>query len=254
MNYRKELVSIIIPTYNSAFYLQETIESVLKQSYLNIEIIIVDDASRDKTVEIIRKYVYSDTRIVYFQLVENQGAAVARNKAIELAKGQYLAFLDADDMWKPDKLSRQLQFMKDNISVFSFTAYDLVDQDGLELNRTIDLHCPDILAYEDMLLKKATLGCSTVVLDRTNMKDLRMPLYRTAQDYALWLRILKQGVVAHSFKESLSSYRIVKNSISRNKFKKALRQWEIYRVDQQISLTKTIWYFLNYAFRAVFRS
>ena len=137
---------------------------------------------------------------------------------------------------------------------FSFTAYELIDVNGKKLNKVIDLQGDNVhFSYRDMLLKRATLGCSTVMLKKTSFDDIAMPLIRTGQDYALWLKLLKQGERAYLINEVLMQYKIMPNSISRNKKKKAMRQWQIYRDIESLSFLLSVKYFISYAWRAVFR-
>jgi len=164
-----------------------------------------------------------------------------------------LAFIDSDDLWLPSKLENQLSFMVGNDVDFSFTAYELINEDGLKFGKIVDSHLNSPVYYEDMLRKKATLGCSTVMLRKSAFNDLSMPLIRTGQDYALWLKLLKAGGGAHVLNSVLTQYRILPDSISRNKFKKAKRQWEIYRKIENLGLLKSLECFFFYAWRAVFR-
>ena len=246
------LISIITPSFNSAEFIESTVNSVIAQTYQNWEMIIVDDNSTDNSVEVIKRLSQKDDRIKLIKLDENSGAAVARNTAIENAKGDFLAFLDSDDIWKPFKLDQQLSFMGSDIN-FSFTAYELIDGAGKKLNRQVDNNQTGSFDYKDMLKKKATLGCSTVIVRRCAFKDISMPLLRTGQDYALWLKLLKTGQKAYVFAKVMGQYRILANSISRNKFKKALRQWQIYRKVEQLSVFNAAICFCFYAWRAIFR-
>jgi glycosyltransferase involved in cell wall biosynthesis len=246
------LTSIITPTYNSIKYIQSTYESILNQTYTNWEWLITDDCSSDGTYELLYLLAEKDSRIKIFKNKVNSGAAVTRNNSISHATGEYIAFLDSDDVWLPNKLEEQLRFMGNKIS-FSFTAYELINEDGNKLNLAVDLFQQGDFTYQDMLKKKATLGCSTVIIRRKEFSDITMPLLRTGQDYALWLKLLKQGKNAHVFNKILTSYRILPDSISRNKFKKAKRQWQIYRDVEKLSFDKSIVCFCFYAWRAVFR-
>ncbi len=247
------LVSVIMPAFNSSKYIRETVESVLGQTWRNIELLVVDDASSDSTVDIVREIAASDPRVRLFAQSKNSGAAVARNIALQEATGRFIAFLDADDLWRKDKLARQVRFMSDSEAAFSFTAYDLIDAEGCSLGKVIDNHPLGQVGYRDMLKKKATLGCSTVMLDSTKVGRIQMPLIRTGQDYGLWLSLLRRGVCARHLNDVLTSYRIVPGSISRNKFKKAKRQWEIYRNIEGLGVTDSVWCFVHYAWRAVSR-
>lgn len=247
-------VSVIMPSFNSSRFIVDSVKSVMQQSFKNWELVITDDCSTDDTYSILSELAKTDSRIALYQNDKNSGAAVSRNNSIAKSKGRYLAFLDADDIWLPEKLERQLSFMKSGDIAFSFTAYSLIDENGTAFGRTVDLNNVSEVSYAGMLAKKATLGCSTVMIDRTKFPfALEMPNIRTGQDYATWLKILKSGITGHCLNEVLTNYRIVKNSISRNKYKKALRQWQIYRQHEHLGLFKTLYYFAHYALRAVFR-
>ena len=246
-------VSIVTATYNSSQFLIDTYKSIISQNYPDWEWIVTDDASTDNTVRILLDLAKDDSRIKVFVNNVNSGAAISRNNSLDYVSGEFIAFIDSDDIWFPDKLTRQVKFMIENNLGFTFTAYELVSAQGLPLNRTVDTSNSGFFNYHDMLMKKATLGCSTVILKSSIVHKLRMPLIRTGQDYAFWLLVLRNGVNAHIYPEILTSYRINNNSISRNKFKKALRQWEIYRRLENISFVKSFYYFTFYAFRAVFR-
>lgn len=247
------LVSIITPSYNSKKFISQTIESVQAQTYQNWEMIIVDDNSSDDSINIIESYISTDKRIKLIKLKKNSGAAVARNKAIQIALGQYIAFLDSDDLWLPEKLEQQITFMKKNKIDFSFTAYELINENGKPLNISVDSKQVGSFSYHDMLRKKATLGCSTVILWRSAFSDLNMPLLRTGQDYALWLKLLKSGKKAFIVSTILTKYRITPNSISRNKVKKAKRQWQIYHETEGLNFIQSAINFCFYAWRATFR-
>ncbi|HGE6932936.1 TPA: glycosyltransferase family 2 protein [Enterobacter cloacae] len=251
---KNDLISIIMPSFNSSGTISETLDSVIKQSYLNWELLITDDCSTDNTVSIIKEYASRDSRIKIYSNLINSGAAVSRNNSIENANGDFLAFLDSDDLWLPHKLSKQHSFMKNNNLDFSFTAYELIDGSGLKIGKTVDLQGDELsFDYFDMLRKKATLGCSTVMLRKSAFKDCKMPLIRTGQDYALWLKLLKQGKRAYLLNKVLTQYRVLPNSISRNKFKKCKRQWQIYRDFENLNMYQSSVSFVHYAWRAIFR-
>jgi glycosyltransferase involved in cell wall biosynthesis len=248
----KNLVSIVTPSFNSSKYIEQTIQSVLSQTYENWELIVVDDYSTDNSVEVIKTFTVNNNKIKLVELQSNRGAAEARNTAIGMAKGEFIAFLDSDDIWKPSKLDQQLGFMGNKLD-FSFTAYELIDEFGKKLDQQVDNNQVGSFDYQDMLKKKATLGCSTVIIRRSSFSDISMPLLRTGQDYALWLKLLKTGKNAYVFNKIMGQYRILPNSISRNKLKKALRQWQIYRQVERLSVAKALICFCFYAWRAIFR-
>ena len=239
----KIYVSIITPSYNSSKFIVETIRSVLSQTYSHWEMIIVDDCSTDNSVEVIKSFVEKDSRIRLVELTENSGAAVARNKAIEEAKGQYIAFLDADDLWDPAKLEKQLDFMIKNNYSFVYSKYSAISEDGNGLSK--DLVFPSKVGYKD-LLKTCSIGCLTVVLDRGKFTDISMPLIRRGQDYALWLKLLKQVDYAYCLDEDLAKYRVLENSLSRNKIKKFKGQWNIYRKIEGLTIWTSLFYIFHY--------
>ena len=245
-------ISIITASFNSSSLIMSTYLSIKSQSYDHWEWLITDDCSTDNTLEILKSINQKDSRVKFFSNKVNSGAAVSRNNSLKNASGEFIAFIDSDDLWKTDKLERQLTFMGDNID-FSFTSYDLIDEHGIALNQTVDTNRSGSFSYEDMLRKKATLGCSTVMLRSDAFEDISMPLLRTGQDYAMWLKLLKTGTKAHLLNETLTSYRIMPNSISRNKFKKAKRQWQIYSEMEKLPLFKSVICFCFYAWRATFR-
>ncbi|WP_299661695.1 glycosyltransferase family 2 protein [uncultured Psychromonas sp.] len=245
-------VSIITPAYNAEKWIYKTYNSINNQTYSNWEWLVTDDLSSDKTLDILNELANQDCRVKVFINRENSGAAVSRNNSISNATGDFLSFIDSDDLWLPNKLENQLEFMGENIS-FSFTAYELIDSNDLRLNQTVDSSQSGSFSYQDMLRKKATLGCSTVMLRVSSFKDIRMPLIRTGQDYALWLKLLKTGHKAYILNDILTQYRILPNSISRNKIKKAKRQWSIYREIELLGFVDSTINFSYYAWRAVFR-
>lgn len=247
-----KLVSIITPAYNAENFLTGLYSCLLKQTHGNWEWLVTDDCSTDKTYDILLKLSSQDSRVKPQKNITNSGAAVTRNNSLHRVTGDFIAFIDSDDIWHPQKLELQLKFMGDNID-FSFTAYKIISEDGTYSGQTVDTHHTTPINYIDMLKKKATLGCSTVILRRGVIADLTMPLLRTGQDYALWLKILKTGVHAHALTIVLTEYRIVAGSISRNKFKKAKRQWQIYKDVESLSTFNAAYCFCFYAWRAVFR-
>jgi teichuronic acid biosynthesis glycosyltransferase TuaG len=251
----ENLVSIVIPVFNAASYIAETINSILCQSYDDWEVILVDDVSSDESVNIIRSFIEKDNRIKLITNLRNMGPGPSRNRAIDEAKGHFIAFLDADDTWYPDKLKLQVEFMNAKRIGFSYTAYHIVDHSGNDLRKIIDLASPQKVDYRAMLQKRSTLGCSTVMLNKKilGIDNIRMPCIRAAQDYALWLSILRQGHTAHILPEVLMRYRITKGSVSRNKLMKARMQWEVYRTYENLPFFDASWCFINYAIRAIIR-
>lgn len=243
-----DLVSIITPTYNSKKYIDKTLNSILDQEYHNWELIIVDDNSSDGTIEYINEK-YKDDRIITIALSVNSGAAVTRNTGINIAKGRFIAFIDSDDMWQKNKLSNQINFMIKNDYAFTYTFFDRVNEN---VDYVSTSKAPAKIVYKD-LLKNTAIGCSTVILDKSKIKDVSMPLIRKGQDTATWLKILKSGLVAHCLEESLTLYTIRRNSISSNKFLALKRTWNIYRNVENLSLVYSAYYFSFYFVNALKR-
>lgn len=239
------LVSIIMPVYNSFRYLAESIQSVLGQSYKNWQLIIVDDCSTDGSCELALEYAKNDSRIKVYKLDKNSGPAVARNFAIEKANGRFISFLDSDDLWKPEFLITSLDLMLEKNIEFCFASYHRCDEN---LNPLLsDFIVPEKVSYKD-ILKTNPISCLTAVYDTSRIGKLLMPNIIKRQDYGLWLKILKQTVFAYGIKKPLAIYRIRKQSVSRNKVKASIYQWRTYRDVEHISLVKSIYYFIHYAY------
>ena len=240
------LVSIITPSYNSSRFIEECIDSVLSQTHDNWELLIVDDCSSDNSCELIEKY--NDKRIALIELEKNVGAAEARNIAIRKAKGKYIAFLDADDLWMPTKLEKQIGFMLEKNIAFSFTSYESISEDGQQRYSIIK-------AYKKMTyysyLKNTIIGCLTVIIDREKTGDFQMPNIRSSHDMALWLLLMKRGFDAFGLEENLGSYRVVSTSNTSNKLKAAFDVWEVYRKVERLGIFYSIWCFINYVFNAI---
>lgn len=207
-----ELISIIVPTHNSEKYVMKTINSVLNQTYQNFEIIVIDDCSTDDTARIIRSI--SDNRIIFLVNEEQSGAAVSRNRGIAQANGDYIAFLDGDDIWYKTKLKDQLSFMKDNDYCFSFTNYDEIDEN--DNSRGTVISGPKVLTHKSFL-KTNYVGCLTVMYKRDIYPDLQIPetVYKR-NDYALWLKLSEKTKCYH-LNKVLASYRKTTNSLSSGK-------------------------------------
>ena len=248
LQYVDGLVSIITPAYNAADYIAETIESVLAQTYKNWEMLIVNDCSKDNTSEIVQSYAAKDKRIKLINLKQNSSAAVARNTAIQNAKGRYIAFLDSDDLWKKEKLQKQLSFMQQNDYAFTYTSYEHFKETKENIQNQVQI--PKSLNY-NQALKGNQIGCLTVMLDRKQIQNIHFTTQRH-EDYILWLNILKQGVTAHGIQESLALYRTGNSkSISGNKLQSALWTWKVYRESQKLSVVKSMYYMLFYVVNGV---
>ena len=221
----KNKVSVIIPTYNSSKTVKRSIESVLNQTHQNFEIIITDDNSNDNTVSLIEKYLKKHNNIKLFCLDENRGAGYARNFCIEKASGDYIAFLDSDDYWYPNKLEIQIRFMKKRNIHFTYSSYDIIDEDGKKLNK---IAAKPKIDYID-ILRNNYLGCLTVIYDVNYFGKLYMPKLRKRQDWCLWIDIIKKNGTVYGIKDSLGAYSIHKKSLSSNKIKLLKYNWLVYK-------------------------
>ena len=241
--YIDDLVSIITPAYNAAAYIAETIESVLAQTYTNWEMLIANDCSKDNTAEIVQSYAAKDKRIKLINLKQNSGAAVARNTAIQNAKGRYIAFLDSDDLWKKEKLQKQIEFMQQNDYAFTYISYEHFKETKENIQNQVQI--PKSLNY-NQALKGNQIGCLTVMLDRKQIPNIHFTTQKH-EDYILWLNILKHGITAYGIQESLARYRTGNSkSISGNKMQSALWTWKVYRESQKLSVVKSVYYMLFY--------
>jgi teichuronic acid biosynthesis glycosyltransferase TuaG len=239
---KDHLVSIITPNYNGVAFLAQTIKSVLDQTYTNWEMIIVDDCSNDNSSAIVQRYAENDKRIKFTQLEKNAGAAITRNKAIELAQGAYIAFLDSDDLWLPDKLEEQLRSMEAKKSTFSHTSYALFDEKNNPLNtRTI---CSEWITNKD-LVKYNWIGTSTVMYNAAVLGKHYMPDLRNRQDWALWLRLIKYSGEALFVDKPLTKYTVRSNSVSSNKLKLIKFHWLIYRQVEKFNAILSVAYLIR---------
>lgn len=246
--YTAGLVSVIMPIYNAEKYLQETLASIFAQEYTDIEIILVDDCSTDRSAQIIAELQKEHSEIIYFRQEKNMGAGAARNKALELARGQYVAFLDSDDVWLPGKINRQIELMHASKSPFSYTAIEMMDEAGITIKgkRNIKQTCD----YQ-YLLHNTIIATSSVVIDRSVLGDFRMPLRRGGQDYATWLMLLRDGVVAYGINEVFVRYRVATGSLSSNKFKSIKQVWEIQTQDEKINKVSAAFHVMCFGINAL---
>ena len=233
------LVSIIMPSYNTGRFIAESIKSVLSQTYTNWELIIVDDASTDNTDEVVQSVILSgasaeskdlSSKIRYFKSDRNRGAAYSRNLAIREANGEWIAFLDSDDLWLPEKLEKQLKFMNDNGYKFSGTGRTYIDEEGIDLNKYI--RSPHHVGKLGMLLY-CWPGCLTVMYHIPTVGLVQIEDLKKNNDYAIWLKVIKKCDF-HSFDEPLAKYRVRKKSISHDSFAKLLRShYDLFRIGEK---------------------
>lgn len=224
-----ELVSIIMPSYNTSEYVAESIKSVLNQTYTNWDLIIVDDCSTDNSEEIIKQFTH-DARIRFFKNEKNSGAAISRNFALREAKGKWIAFLDSDDLWEPEKLEKQIGFMRENDYKFSYTAYVEIDEKAKENGATVT--GPKKITKRGMY-NYCWPGCLTVMYDAEYIGNIQIEDIKKNNDYAIWLKIIKK-TNCHLLKEKLAKYRIRQGSISRySKITLIKHHYLLYRVGEK---------------------
>lgn len=241
---KSTLVSIIMPAFNAGKTIKKSIESVFKQSYIDWELIVIDDASTDNTKEIVERLIKKEKRIVLLANKKNIGCALARGKGIEASNGRWIAFLDADDLWLPKKLETQIAFHKKNKVALSYTQYRRINKSG-RLGRIIK--SPNQISYE-ALLKSNVIANSTALIDRQNIpiEDLLMNNKLSYDDYPRWLNITRNYGPAAGLGDSLMLYFYSPQTDSGNKLKSIYKTWEVYRVSQKLSPIKSLYYLIHY--------
>lgn len=244
------LVSIVMPAYNAESTIAESIESVLNQSYQHWELIIVDNNSTDATKDIIHEYSSTESRII-FKYEKEKGAHHARNTGISVAKGNYLAFLDCDDIWVRSKLEIQINYMVKMSCPFTSTSYrpffEVQEQRIYKNVRTVP-SCINL----DSLLKTCTVGLSSVVIDLKQVQNIKFPCC-DKEDYALWVLLAQQGVQLRGIDVVSYDYRIGSSSLSSNKIKEILRQWRVYRNIAKLGAFDSFIYLVSYIFFGIMK-
>lgn len=247
------LVSIIVPVYNIEKYIIETMDCVRRQTYTAWELLLVEDGSTDNTAKVIAEYMehVQDERIHLLKQPQNQGAAKARNRGVEEARGRYIAYLDADDLWVPEKLERELAFMKERQAAFAFTGYEFADEQGKGTGKVVRV--PEILTYKEAL-KNTTIFTTTVMFDLNKISKelLIMPVIKS-EDTALWWKVLRNGYVAYGLDENLVKYRRAGKTLSSNKLEAIRRIWNLYRKAEGMGVISSAYHFCFWAVRAVVR-
>ncbi|AVW92600.1 glycosyltransferase family 2 protein [Celeribacter baekdonensis] len=238
-------VSIIMPVYNAEAFLGAALQSVLDQTETDWELWAVEDASLDLSDKILTEFQKQTSRIHLIKNEKNEGAAKSRNAALERAQGRWIAFLDADDIWAPDKLKRHLAFLTAQNAVFGATDYGVISQEGIQLARRI------VPARSDFkkLLKGNPIGTSTVIIARDTLGDLRFPDLHRRQDYALWLKLTQRGVICHGLHAPLTQYRRRTGSLSDNRMRAALATWQVYSTLPEISRMRAFMAYGTYLIR-----
>ncbi|WP_270806358.1 glycosyltransferase family 2 protein [Aeromonas sp. QDB62] len=235
------IVSIIMPTYNSALTVLSSIKSVQQQSYAHWELLITDDCSTDNTIELVRELAINDPRISIEVNPVNSGAGFSRNQSINRSKGKYIAFLDADDLWLTNKLSTQVAYMEQTGVVFTYTGYQKFSDAGLG-----GVIMPPMRVTYNKLLKGCVIGCLTAMYNAEMLGRQTMPLIRKRQDMGLWLKLLRLCDEAYGIPEVLAHYR-TDSGMSQNKINAAHYQWRLYRDVVGLNFLQSAWYFGWYA-------
>ena len=248
----EDKVTVVTPTWNSSKYIRDTIESVQAQTYQNWEMIIVDDYSTDNTVDIVKDIAKKDTRIRIIEQKNNQGAAVARNIAVQNSTGRYIAYLDSDDRWKQEKLAKQIKFMQDKDCGFSCTSYEVIDFAGKSLHKIV--YMLDKVDYRGFLTNNLLQTVGIMVdTNKVGKEYLEMPNIRRRQDAATWIQILKAGYPCYGLHEVLAEYRRTPKSLSSNKFKAVIGTWKLYREIERLPFFFSCYCFIRYVFLAVWK-
>jgi teichuronic acid biosynthesis glycosyltransferase TuaG len=241
------LISIITPAYRVQDIIQETINSVHEQTYQNWELLIADDCSPDNTQEIIMNASQKDPRIKLIKCAQNGGPAKARNAALAVAKGRWIAFLDSDDLWLPTKLSETIDYAISTNSALTFTGFRRINFNNDLVGSYIAT--PRTLTYKQ-LLGNTAIATSTVLIDRSKVGEIVMqPVYY--DDFVCWLGILKKGYQAHGLNRDLMRYRVTPKSVSRNKLRSAKEVWKTYRSIEKINLFNAFLFFTKYSINAI---
>ncbi len=247
------MVSIIVPVYHAANYIVKTMEMVRAQTFSDWELLLVDDASKDNSVKEIQDFLIKnpDSRIRLLQNKENRGAAFSRNQGLKEAKGRYIAFLDADDIWLPQKLEMQLAFMEEKEAGFVFSAYEFGDENAQGTGKIV--HVPPTLTYEEAL-SRTVIFTTTVLIDTKKIqKELIFMPQVPSEDSATWWQILRNGHVAFGMDKVTAIYRRPAKSLSSNKLKAMKRIWYLYRRVEKVPLAKSCFLFTGWALRATLR-
>ena len=241
-------VSVIMPAYNAEKTVASSIESVLCQTYRDFELIIINDCASDATDDIIKEYANKDDRIVYVKNEKNSGVSYTRNRAVEMARGEWIAFLDSDDMWVSNKLSSQLALLEKYPDMqLSYTSSSFIDNDGVPYNHI--MMAKEITTYSDILVGNL-MSCSSVLIKSDIMRQVKMPGDQMHEDFYTWLTIMKNGIVAYGVTEPLLIYRLSQNSKSSSRIKSAKMLFNTYRA-HGLGLIKSCYLMIKYTVYSV---
>lgn len=240
----KPLVSVVMPAYNAEAFIEEAIQSVLNQTIKNLELIIIEDHSPDGTKAAASAMAQTDERIRLFCNARNMGVAESRNRGIDNSRGEYIAFLDSDDIWHPDKLEKQLKLIEEKNADIAYCGYSIVNERGEKI--CADFTVPEEISFKTMLVKNV-FSCSTVLLRKSilDVHRFRSDFYH--EDFVLWLELLRDGNRAVGIPQALADYRQSENSRSGNKFKAAAERWKVYRKFLGYGIVKSTFITIRYA-------
>ena len=234
------LVSVIMPSYNTAKYISESIQSVIDQTYTDWELLIVDDCSSDNTDKIVEPFL-ADNRVKYFHNGMNSGAALTRNKALREAKGEWIAFLDSDDLWMPNKLEKQIKYMKDIGCYLSYTEYEKIDEEGNPLNIYVSGPC---IVDRRKMYQYDYIGHLTMMYNAKHFGLIQIQDIKKNNDYAIRLQLYsKKETQAYLLRDNLAKYRVRNNSISHDKLSKKLKShFDLFHLCDEKTVPVAIWY------------
>ncbi|WP_125780874.1 glycosyltransferase family 2 protein [Pseudoalteromonas rubra] len=242
------LVSIITPVYNAESFIAKTIDTVINQTFTDWEYVLVDDCSTDRSYEFIKEQYKDDKRIRVIQLEKNAGAGVARNAGLAESQGQIIAFLDADDLWEPEKLERQVKFMREGGFPIVHASYTFIDENDRVISGKVNVsNTVDLISY----MRNTEIGMSTAIVDKAVVGDFRLENIRTRQDTKLWLTLLSRGFTAHGLDIPLVKYRIRKGQISGNKIVIAFRTLKVFWSVKTLNPLLRLYNFMFYSFNSV---
>lgn len=239
-------VTIITPVYNAEDFLVETLDSILSQTFTNWEAILINDNSSDNSLAIAQHYQAKDSRFKIIDKKKGGGAAKARNSGIKQAQGRFVAFLDSDDVWLPEKLEKQIAFMKQKDIAFSYSSYHFLTEQG-QVTGTVK--APESITYHK-LLKGNVIACLTAIYDTDKVGKVLMPDILKRQDFGLWLKITKQGITGYGLQTPLAKYRLRTGSISHAKFNTMAYTWDLYRKVEKLSFSRSFYYISNHLITA----
>lgn len=247
-NINDPIVSIIMPAYNAERFIRETICSVVTQTYVDWELLVIDDGSSDSTCEIVDEFAAHDGRIKLVKNEKNIGVASTRNRGFDLCKGRYVALLDSDDVWFADKLERQIDLSEETGADIIYCSYKMIDEQGRAI--CDDFIVPEATDFESCL-SKSTISCSTAMLSREIVDNYRFNKDYYHEDLVLWLQLLRDGYVARGVPEVLVAYRLLHSGRSSKKTRSALNRWRVYRKYLKLSIPKSIKSIIKYAFLGI---